>query len=178
MRNQYRNMKTFKYSNKYIRIVKPPKITKKQKKKIMDTPVYKRISLPLEEYINDDLIKPHEKEFVENFTNLGFKIKWICRNREKDDGSYYPTNDFIWNNEEWECKSIFNQKYSSIAKRLRIPILQGKKKFFIYMKNKKLSTKLSCQLANFNIRKRTNQIERLIVLDKESVKEIILQKRK
>lgn len=163
--------------NLYICIIHPPKLTERQRKKTLYTPVYKRIGLSFDEYMDDDLIKPNEREFAERFTNLGFKIKWIKRNQKRKSGiGYLPSNDFIWKDKEWECKEIFNQKYSSISKRLRIPILQGKKNFLISMQKKRLSRKLTYQLAHFNIRKKVNLIERLIIFDKEGIKEIVLQK--
>lgn len=163
----------------YIKVIEPPKLTDKQKKKIHDTPVYKRIGMTEKQYNNNDLIKEHEKVFVERFTDLGHKIKWVSRTKKKKSGTgYLPTNDFIWNDKEWECKSISNQKYSSISRRLRIPISQGKENFFLVMQNKILATKLSKQLASFNLRKQERRIERLIVWDKEGIKEISLLEKK
>lgn len=162
-----------------IRIIQPPKLSKEQKTKISKDSVHKRIGLTQKQYLDNNVIKENEKEFVEQFTELGYKIKWITKRKKNlKTGQILPNNDFVWNEIEWECKSISNPKYSSISRRLRIPTLQGKKNIFLDMRDKTLSVKLYKQLASFNVRKRERRIERLVIWDKKGVKEIDLLEEK
>lgn len=178
MRKHYTDMRPIEDINKYIRVVEPPKLTKKQIEEIMNTPIYKRIGLSLVEYMDKNLIKDHEKDFAKRFTNKYFKIKWITK-REKDfsTGNILPNNDFIWNNEEWELKGVKTKKYSSISKLIKDARKGGKRNLFIDFGKAELKTLLAKDLSTYNLKNPTKSIKKLYMFDREGVKKILLKKK-
>lgn len=159
-----------------VKVIDLPSLTIKKRREIVRTPVYKRVGLLKREYMNDDLIKEHEREFVERFTNLGFMIRWICRNRKKKDGGYYPTNDFIWENKEWELKKPQVKKYNSIFNMIKKAERRGKKRFILDFGQTHIGSKLAQQLSTYNIRNPEKQIEELLILEKDILVRVLLKK--
>lgn len=177
MREHYTDMRPIEDINKYIRVVEPPKLTQKQRQRILDTPVYKRIGLSQEQYMDDNIIKPHEREFAEKFTDLGYKIKWISRIRERKLGTgYLPTNDLIWNNEEWELKRAKKKKYASISKLIKEGRKSEKMNFIIDLDRSTLKENLAKNLAMYNKNNPQNTIQKLYLLDNLRLVEILLEK--
>ena len=75
-------------------------------------PLYERIGLTRKEYYNDDILKPHERDFVRKFSRLGEEVRWITK-RERDflTKELLPNNDFIWKDLEWELKRPEQKRY-------------------------------------------------------------------
>ena len=85
-----------------------------------EVPLHEKIGLTLEQFNDSNIIKPHERAFVERFIGMGNKIKWIVRDKTVKDGvGYLPTNDFIWRGKEWELKSPKVKRYNSIFNMIR-----------------------------------------------------------
>ncbi len=159
-----------------VKTIQKPKLTEKQRDILLKTPLYKRIGLSLREYSNEDILKVQEKEFAQRFTDLGYSIRWISRAQPSKNGGYIPTNDFEWNGIEWELKSLAKAKYGSIRALIKRGALSGKKNFIVDLKGALLRSKLSKQLSSYNKNNPENKISRLLVLDREGLKKIILQK--
>lgn len=162
-----------------IQPIKPPTLNQKDYVRLKNTPIYKRIGLTKKEYNNAEIIKEHEKDFVKRFTQLGFKITWISRIKKKKSGGYFPTNDFIWNNIEWELKRPLKKKYKPIYNRIRDARTSGKMNFIIDLGEATLTQKLAESLAEYNLRKTKAQskIRRLLVMDKQGLVKIILKRK-
>ena len=46
-----------------------------------------------------------EAIFNQNATNAGYAIEWIPRGKMVEGVGQLPTNDFVWDNLEWEMKT-------------------------------------------------------------------------
>jgi len=148
----------------------------------LDESIAKSICIPQltkKQYENNDIIKPYERDFVKRITKMGFRIKWISRNSNISIpmGGYLSTNDFVWNNLEFELKRPLKKKYKSIYNRINEARNKGKVNFVIDLGDSILKRKLAESLTEFNIRKNKeqNKIERLYILDKKQFVEIILK---
>lgn len=128
--------------------------------------------------MDNNIIKPHEREFAENFTNIGFKMKWISRIKKRSSGiGYLPTNDFIWQGEELELKGVKTKKYSSISKLIKDARKGGKRNLFIDFGKAELKTLLAKDLSTYNLKNPRKSIKGLYLLDREGVKEILLKEK-
>ena len=159
-----------------VKTIQKPKLTEKQRDILLKTPLYKRIGLSLREYSNEDILKVQEKEFAQRFTDLGYSIRWISRAQPSKNGGYIPTNDFEWNGIEWELKSPEKARYGGIKALIKRGASLGKENFIIDLKGALLQNKLSKQLSLYNKNNPENKISRLLILDREGLKEIVLQK--
>ncbi len=143
--------------------------------KVKENPLYKRIGLTAKQFNDDDIIKPHEREFVRKFTKFGYRIRWIVRDKTAKGGvGYLPTNDFIWRGKEWELKSPKVKRYSSIFNMIRRGARKGKENFMIDLGKSVLQTNLLSQLSTYNTRNPNNKIKVLYVVDKESLTRVPL----
>ena len=142
-------------------------------------PLYERIGLTREEYYNNDILKPHERDFVRRFSRLGEEMRWVkrdCKIAPSGIG-YLPTNDFIWRGREWELKKPKVKKYNNIFKMMKRSTRQGKKNFMIDLGDSTLFMNLILQLETYNQRNPLYPIDRLYVVDRNSVTKIILRKK-
>lgn len=151
------------------------KLIEKKSRKVVEIPLYKRIGLTAKQFNDDDIIKPHEREFVRKFTKLGHRIRWIVRDKTAKDGvGYLPTNDFMWRRKEWELKSPKVKRYNSIFNMIRRGARKGKENFMIDLGKSVLQSNLFSQLSTYNTRNPNNQIKLLYVVDKESLTRVSL----
>ena len=140
-------------------------------------PLYERIGLTRKEYYNDDILKPHERDFVRKFSRLGEEMRWIKRSEiNHKTGGFHPTNDFIWNSIKFELKKPKVKKYNNIFKMMKRSIRQGKKNFMIDLGDSPLSMNLVLQLETYNQRNPLYPIDRLYVVDRNSITKIVLKK--
>ncbi|MBP8978861.1 hypothetical protein KBG23_00060 [Candidatus Dojkabacteria bacterium] len=161
---------------KSLKAIRKPKLSKIELRKLRDTPLHKRIGLNLEDYENRDILKTEEKDFTQKFTDLGYTITWINRAQPSPKGGYIPTKDFIWNGIEWELKRPAKQSYGSISGLIKRGVISGKKYYIIDLKGASLERKVAEQLSMYNKRNRGKEISRLLIFDREDLKEIILKK--
>ncbi|MGI6484605.1 MAG: hypothetical protein ACOX0R_03210 [Candidatus Dojkabacteria bacterium] len=152
-------------------------LIEKQSRKVVEIPLYKRIGLTVKQFNDDDIIKPHEREFVRKFTKLGHRIKWIVRDKTAKDGvGYLPTNDFIWRDKEWELKKPQKKKYCNAKRLIKKGRESDKQNYILDYGNALLSEKVAKQLSLYNVRNKKKTITRLFVVDREGLKEIVLRK--
>jgi len=177
MKRTYHIRRYNKLDDSLIKSIQPLKLQGNEKKNLKTTPIYKRIGLTKQEYYNNNIIKPHERTFTEEFTKRGYKITWISRIRKKSESStgYLPTSDFIWNDLEWELKQPEKAQYSNIKNLLKRGSKSGKKNFLIDLKYTTLKWNLTERLARYNLEREQYKIERLYVLDKKGLYEILLK---
>lgn len=163
-------------STPFSKVIEALNLTKKQKRKIIQTPVYKRVGLSRREYYDDDLIKPHERRFLQRFTRRGEKIKWIKRDDiNVETGGYYPTNDFEWKKEQWELKEPKRKRYCRIAKMIR-ESSSIKENFMIDFGNTEITEVLARQLAMYNINNPKRIIKKLYIFSRGKTWKILLRK--
>ena len=155
-----------------------------RKKNFLNTPIYRRIGLTKKEYEDNNILRVHERNFVKRFTERGEDIKWIKRDSLVDTktGGYYPTNDFIWNNQEWELKSILKKNFSegTVIKRINESVDKGKRNIFLDLGNNILQEKLLKRLCEYNSSRIKNKakkryINNIIVYDKKGLHKIVLK---
>ncbi len=159
-----------------VRTIDKPKLTQKERISLLKTPLHKRIGLSLRDCNDNNIFKVQEKDFAQRFTDLGYPIRWINRAQPSKNGGYIPTNDFEWDGIEWELKSPEKARYGSIKALIKRGASLGKENFIIDLKGALLESKLSKQLSSYNKNNPENKISRLLVLDREGLKKIILQK--
>lgn len=139
--------------------------------------MYERVGLTKREYYNDDILKPHERDFVRKFSRLGEEVRWIKRDSVNPKTlGYNPTNDFVWRGKEWELKKPKVKKYKNIVKMIKPSINQEKKNFMIDFGNAILKEGLEIQLSRYNVRNTRRRIKNLYIFDREGLKKILLRK--
>ncbi|MGI5897863.1 MAG: hypothetical protein ACOX6Q_01745 [Candidatus Dojkabacteria bacterium] len=175
MKKQYRLWRYDKPDKSVAKTLPKPKLTSKEFNKIRRTPLHKRIELSLEEYNDENIFKAQEKDFAQRFTNLGYSIRWIKPDTSGKGKIAQPTNDFVWNNNQWELKTVQYAKYSSISKTVRHAIKRGKRNFMIDLGRKKLTRTLAFQLSKFNRRTQGNKATRILVFTRGEIIEIVLK---
>ena len=161
----------------------PPNLKNLEKQKILSTPIFKRIGLTRKEYLDENIIKRQEKEFVRKFTKRGEKIVWIKRDSKVDikTGIYYPTNDFIWCKDEWELKSRCGKtvRDKTVIKRINESVDKEKRRICLDLGNNIPTERLLEKLSSYNISRSQNQkkryVKNIIIYDKEGLWEIILK---
>lgn len=160
----------------FLKVIEAPNLTKRQRRKIIQTLVYKRVGLSRREYYDDDLVKPHERRFLQRFTRRGEIIKWIKRDDiNVETGGYYPTNDFEWKEEQWELKEPKRKRYSRIAKMIRSSS-SIKENFMIDFGNTGVTEVLTRQLAMYNINNPKRPIKKLYIFSRGKIWKILLRK--
>lgn len=141
-----------------------------------EVPLHEKIGLTLKQFNDSDIIKPHERAFVERFIGMGNKIKWIVRIKRGMTG-YLPTNDFVWNGLEWELKKPKRKNYRSVKILIQTGVKSGKKNYILDFGNALLKEKVARQLGMYNLRNREKSISRLFVVDREGLKKIVLKRK-
>lgn len=117
----------------------------------------------------DEVLEPHEIEFLEKFEKLGHHARWIPR-----DVKYRKsTNDFVWldlDSEICELK-VTSAKYSTIKSHIKSSVIKARdnhevtKDFFVIdLGDKELTSKLRNQLSKYNARVTDGHIRRLWVM--------------
>ncbi|MDY5151345.1 hypothetical protein R6G85_02435 [Actinotignum urinale] len=117
----------------------------------------------------DEVLEPHEIEFLEKFEKLGHHARWI-----PIDVKYRKsTNDFVWldlDSEICELK-VTSAKYSTIKSHIKSSVIKARdnhevtKDFFVIdLGDKELTSKLRNQLSKYNARVTDGHIRRLWVM--------------
>lgn len=165
-----------------VRILKPPNLSKRQEKEILNTPVYKSIGLTRREYYNQDIMKTQERRFVRKFTFRGERIMWIKRDSKVAPGGigYLPTNDFVWKGIEWELKSTTAKriKERTVIRRINESVDSGKNNICIDLGKNTVTPKLLKRLIQYNVSRvkdRKRHIENIIVFDREGLYKVELE---
>jgi hypothetical protein len=135
-------------------------------------------SLPVD--FSGERLEPQEVVFAERFIGLGHHPRWI----PKDTVARRSTNDFEWTNNggiEVELKAT-RATYKAIHGRIvdaasRAMRNHGvvKSNFMIDLGTHELTAELREQLTGFNVGRRKYRIERLWVLDRAGLHEIVLR---
>ena len=158
-----------------VRTIDKPKLTQKERSFLLKTPLHKRIGLSLRDCNDNNIFKVQEKDFAQRFTDLGHPIRWINRAQPSKNGGYIPTNDFKWDGIEWELKRPLKQRYGSISGLIKKGVISGKRNYIIDLKGASLQEKVAEQLSMYNKRNKGKEISRLLIFDKEGLKEIVLK---
>ncbi len=119
-----------------------------------------------------------EREFCKKFPE---KIRWIDRNITDTNGKVLPSYDFLNVKPTallYELKTqLRSQKYSNIARTISGTVAKnGKNRFVINLKNRKLTDKLKADLSQYNVRHPKTMIEALKVFSNGKVVNIELKK--
>ncbi len=118
-----------------------------------------------------------EREFCKKFPE---KIRWIDRNITDTNGKVLPSYDFECEADGllYELKTpIKKPKYSNIARTISGTVAKnGKNRFVINLKNRKLTDKLKADLSQYNVRHPKTMIEALKVFSNGKVVNIELKK--
>ncbi len=176
-KKQYRLRRYDKPDESVAKVIHKPILSKEEIQKIQKTPLHRRIGLTLKESKDTNILKPHEAVFAERFTDLGYRIHWINRIQPaKNNKGYAPTNDFEWDGIEWELKRPEKARYGSVKPMLKRGATSGKKNFVIDLKRATLRKKLAEQLSLYNQNNPEHKISKLLLFDRDGIKEIVLKK--
>jgi hypothetical protein len=139
-----------------------------------DNPAFSKDMDTKGQFINSggDYLEPHERAFVNRMVKNGESLEWISKSTEQK-----PTNDFIWNDEEWELKNT-SPDYYGIRGRIMKTVYKAlksnftKDRFIIDIGENRITNELLKEVANYNLNTPDYSVKEIKIFGNGEMKDV------